>query len=66
MWIRYYADGGSLGSQVRLLNDATTGWNNDYGTTFRAPKKKGPMHIWAVVQDNRGGASWVRVPIMVQ
>jgi len=66
MWIRYYADGGKLKSQVRLLNDATTGWNSDYGTTFRAPKKKGPMHIWAVVQDNRGGASWVRVTIVVQ
>lgn len=66
MWIRYYADGGKLRSQVRLLSDATTGWNSDYGTTFRAPKKKGPMHIWAVAQDNRGGASWVRVTIVVQ
>ncbi len=66
MWVRYFADGGKLKSEVRLVNDATKGWNTDYGTTFRAPKKKGPMHIWAVAQDNRGGSSWVRVTIVVQ
>lgn len=66
MWIDYYVDGGSVDSQARLLNDATSGWNSDYGTTFRAPKKSGPVQIWAVVHDNRGGVDWVRQTVIVK
>ncbi len=66
MWVRYFATDGSLKSQVRLVNDAKAGWNEDYGTSFRAPKKTGPVTVWAVVQDNRGGASWSRLSLMVQ
>jgi hypothetical protein len=66
MWINYYADRGSLKSDVRLLNDATTGWNDDYGTTFYAPKDPGLVSIWAVVHDNRGGANWVRTRLRIE
>lgn len=66
MWIRYYVDRGQVDSSVRLLNDAVRGWNSDYGTTFRAPKKSGPLTIWAVVQDNRGGVNWVRQRVIVK
>ncbi len=65
MWINYYVDRGGLKSDVRLLNDALRGWNEDYGTEFRAPKKTGPMNVWAVVHDNRGGVEWVRVRVQV-
>jgi hypothetical protein len=50
---------------VRLVNDAQTGWNADYGTEFRAPSTKGPMFIWAVVQDSRGGEQWVRQSVII-
>lgn len=65
MWINYYVDGGSVASDVRHLNDALRGWNTGYGTDFRAPRKKGPVNVWAVVHDNRGGVEWVRARIEV-
>ena len=66
MWIRYYADRGSLKSDIRLLNDASKGWNDDFGTEFYAPKDPGVVNLWAVVYDNRGGMSWVRQQVLVQ
>ncbi len=67
LWINYLVDRGDVrGQGVRLLNDANTGWNDDFGTDFYAPKEPGPLRIWAVVHDNRGGVNWVRVPAFVR
>jgi hypothetical protein len=66
MWIDYYTDAGGFKSPVRLLNDATTGWNDSYGTQFYAPKAPGLARIWAVVHDNRGGMSWAGITLKVQ
>jgi hypothetical protein len=66
MWIRYYADQGEMASEVKLLNDATTGWNSDFGTELRLPQEAGPVRIWAVAYDNRGGQNWVRVDAVAQ
>ncbi|MBK7580385.1 MAG: hypothetical protein IPI67_09295 [Myxococcales bacterium] len=66
MWIRYYVSRGGVKSDVRLLNDAQKGWSSDHGTKLFAPKKPGPMSLWAVVHDNRGGSAWVRQDILVQ
>ena len=66
MWINYYTDAGSFKSPVRLLNDASTGWNDDYGAEFYAPKAAGMVRIWGVVHDNRGGASWAGVTLKVE
>lgn len=66
MWINYYTDAGSFKSSIRLLNDATNGWNDDYGTDFYAPKKTGPLRIWAVAHDNRGGTAWAGITLKVQ
>jgi hypothetical protein len=65
MWVRYYVERGGLKSQVRLVADARRGWNDDYGTAFRAPSSPGPMFIWAVVQDNRGGTAWIRQTVFI-
>jgi len=66
MWINYYTDAGGFKSPVRLLNDATSGWNDDYGTEFYAPKKTGLLRIWAVAHDNRGGSAWSGITLKVQ
>jgi hypothetical protein len=65
MWINYYVDRGSVKSDVRLLNDAVSGFNSDYGTEYRAPKQAGPATVWAVVHDNRGGVSWARTDVCI-
>jgi hypothetical protein len=63
MWIDYYTDGGGFKSSVRLLNDATTGWNDDYGTDFYAPKDAKASRVWALVHDNRGGVAWAGITV---
>ena len=66
MWINYYVDRGGLRSPVRLLADAVKGPNEEYGSGFYAPEEPGPVHVWAVVHDNRGGMGWVRQTIWVE
>lgn len=66
LWINYYTTGGSIKSDTRLLNDATRGWNDDFGTEFYAPSKPGPVRILAAVHDNRGGVAWSGVTVLVK
>lgn len=63
-WINYYVDQGSI-SEVRLLNDSTTGWNAKFRGQLRAPKAAGPLQVWAVSHDNRGGMDFARVTLRV-
>jgi hypothetical protein len=66
MWINYYISRGELRSDVRLLNDATTGLNEEFSTFFYPSHDPGPITIWAVVHDNRGGTAWARGTLWVQ
>ncbi len=66
MWVNYYVTRGSVRSPVRLVNDATSGYNEDYATKFYAPKDPGPVRLFAVVHDNRGGMSWSGTTIWVK
>jgi hypothetical protein len=66
MWVNFYTDAGGFKSPVRLLNDATNGWNYDYGTEFYAPKTAGLARIWAVAHDNRGGTAWAGITLKVR
>lgn len=66
MWVNYYVTRGSVRSDIRLVNDATAGFNEDYGTKFYAPKEPGPVRLFAVVHDNRGGMSWSGTTIWVK
>jgi hypothetical protein len=64
MWVNYYVDRGAI-SDVRLLNDSTSGWNAKYRGELRAPKANGPLQVWSVVHDNRGGMEFSRVTLEV-
>jgi hypothetical protein len=64
MWINYYADRGTLTRDLKLLNDAITGWNPNYGGEYKATEL-GTAHLWAVAHDNRGGAQWVRTTLCI-
>jgi hypothetical protein len=66
LWINYYVDGGgSISPDVKLVNDATKGWNEEQAAEFRAPKDPGPVAIWALVHDNRGGVEFARFTVGV-
>ena len=65
MWVNYYVDRGSI-SEVRLLNDSSTGWNAKYRGQLRAPQEPGLLQVWSVSHDNRGGMDFARVTLRVR
>jgi hypothetical protein len=65
VWVSYYATSGTFKSSTRLINDATRGWNEDNATEFTAPAEPGPVRLFAVVHDNRGGVDWLEGKIIV-
>jgi hypothetical protein len=65
MWVNYYVDHGGM-SEVRLVNDSTTGWNEKYRGELHAPKDPGYVQVWAVLHDNRGGMDFTRVTLKVK
>jgi hypothetical protein len=66
LWASYYATGGRLKSDTRLVNDATRGWNAEQGTEFYAPSEPGPVRILSAVHDNRGGVAWAGITVRVE
>jgi hypothetical protein len=66
MWINYYVTKGDFLSDVRLLNDATTGLNEEFATQYYPSYEPGPLTLWAVVHDNRGGVAWARGTLWVK
>ena len=65
IWVNYYVDHGGI-SQVRLLHDTNSGWNPKYRGQLYAPKAPGPLQIWAVIHDNRGGMEFSRITLGVK
>lgn len=66
IWVGYYSDIGKMDSDARLLFDTRQGRVAESDVTFRAPKNVVDGTLWAVVHDNRGGASWIVVPVHVR
>jgi hypothetical protein len=69
LWVDFYTTLGSLADEARLLYDSQTGKVGDPSltdTTFTAPSTPGTGYIWMIVHDNRGGASWVTIPVLVE
>jgi hypothetical protein len=66
VWVDYYADGGDLGSAVKLVNDAVEGYNPEHESEWTPPSEPGDYFVWAVVHDARGGASVIERVITVE
>lgn len=65
MWVNYHVSSGAVDSDVKLVNDAVQGFHPEHETVVRAPKKSGPLTLWAIVRDNRGGVDWARFTVGV-
>ena len=63
MWVNYYATGGELDEEVRLLNDAVAGFSSDTSTDYEAADTAQVSYLWAVAHDNRGGTEWARLRV---
>lgn len=66
IWVSYFVDQGTVSPELKMVNDATLGWQSDYSSEFFAPSEAGPLRLWAVVRDNRGGSAWIRVPAFIE
>jgi hypothetical protein len=66
VWVDYFSDKGDFDSDVRLVNDATTGLIADHSTNWIAPQEPGLASIWAVVHDARGGVTTLQRYIKVE
>jgi hypothetical protein len=67
IWSEYYVTAGTVGDSL-LLYDASTGalTNPSPSVNFTAPTTPGDQTLWSVVHDNRGGVSWLQVPVHVE
>ena len=72
IWAQFFSTFGSFKSGSRLLYATSpVGTNGSVGDTnatdnkFSPPSDPGDGTIWIVVHDNRGGATWVTVPVKV-
>ncbi|MET0410147.1 MAG: hypothetical protein ABW217_02575 [Polyangiaceae bacterium] len=66
MWLNYYSSRGEVDDEVRLLNDATTGWSDNFDSDFASGDQPGVGYVWAIAHDNRGGAEWLRLRICIE
>jgi hypothetical protein len=60
VWATYFADGGTVDPDLKLVSDATTGYVGKHATEWVPPAEPGLVALWAVVRDQRGGQSIVR------
>jgi hypothetical protein len=65
VWVDYFLTAGTVGDSA-LLYDAAAGKLADPAVQLTAPTAAGAQVLWAVVHDNRGGVSWLQVPMNVQ
>jgi hypothetical protein len=69
IWADFYSTLGTFDDDARLLYDPSIGSLGAPSATdnnFNVPSDPGDGFIWIVVHDNRGGASWVTVPVHVE
>jgi hypothetical protein len=65
IWVDYYTTGGSLSAETDILYDPSLGALQSSPTKLTAPNAAAELVFRAVVHDNRGGVSWVQVPLHV-
>jgi hypothetical protein len=65
IWAAYFSSIGQLGSDARLLYDPVRGKVDGSEIKYQAPNEASDGTLWVVIHDNRGGASWVEIPLHV-
>ena len=67
VWVDYFADNGDIQVPTLLVSDALTGIEPaaSYTTAWIGPPDAGPVHVWAVLHDSRGGEAVLEKTLMV-
>jgi hypothetical protein len=66
LWANYYANAGEINTSSQLVNDRTSGWVEDYSANWKPPREPGEATIWVTINDQRGGATWRSVDVVVR
>jgi hypothetical protein len=66
IWVSYYTTSGQFTDSARLLFDPKRGKIDKNETELQAANVPEVGKVFAVVRDNRGGASWLEVPLRAQ
>jgi hypothetical protein len=64
--VNYYLTDGHLANDTISLFDARTGRIGGTSDDLTPPATAGENMLWAVIRDNRGGTTWVSIPMHVQ
>jgi hypothetical protein len=65
IYAAYFSDVGQLEGAARLLYDPARGKVDGSEVKYQAPNETGEGTLFIVVHDNRGGATWVTIPLHV-
>lgn len=65
VWVSYFTEGGDLSSAIKLVADAESGLLEDFSTKWLPPAQEGPVDLYAVIRDNRGGSSIIKRTVLV-
>lgn len=63
IWVDYYLTAGKVKNDTEILYDPTAGALSNTADDLYAPQSVGSYMFWSVVHDDRGGCSWVQVPM---
>jgi len=63
IWVDYFVTRGKVKNDTVILFDSRNGRVGNIADDFYAPQTAGEFLLWAVVRDDRGGASWLMVPL---
>jgi hypothetical protein len=67
IWVDYYAKGGTVSADAKLLYDISAGRLSDTGhEVLFQPPASGPATLWAVVHDSNDGVTWLQVNVTVK
>jgi hypothetical protein len=62
--VSWFATGGSFGLDRTGIDGSDTTTTSDNGWT--APSQAGPVHLWVVLRDDRGGVGWAGYALVAQ
>jgi hypothetical protein len=55
VWVDYFTEKGTFKADIKLVADSVEGVQNTHDVEWIAPPDPGPVRIWAVIHDARGG-----------
>jgi hypothetical protein len=65
LYVQYFSTDGKFTNDTTIIFDAREGRLSNTGNDFKSPLSPGEYQLWAVLHDNRGGATWQSFPLHV-